>query len=383
MTSLNSEFFFIDTLKKIKKEDWNKCVGNDHPFIQHEFLLALEVSKSACKQKGWKPHHYIEYDEEKKIIAACPLYLKDHSYGEYIFDHAWAEAYERYGLNYYPKLQSAIPFTPVTGERIIIHPSIKSKSKKREEILNNIIEEAKKINVSSVHFNFISKPTNWLINKKIMIREGIQYHWKNNDYNSFNDFLKNLSSRKRKQIKKERLCLIKNNLKVKHLIGDKIKNKHMEFFYKCYQDTTGKKWGSQYLNKEFFFKLLSSFNKNILLIIAYEEEEMVASAINFFNKTHLYGRLWGSMCQIPFLHFELCYYQAIDFAIKNKIKIVEAGAQGEHKIQRGYMPEKIWSAHWIKNNDFKKAIEKFLYNEKKLINSHKKNLEQFNPYKII
>ena len=380
MPSLKSDYFFIDSLKKIKNTDWNVCVDSDHSFIQYEFLFALEKSESACSQTGWKPYHYIEYKNDE-IIALCPLYLKSHSYGEYIFDHAWADAYHRHGLNYYPKLQSAIPFTPVTGERIFVNKKIKNKKDKIKEIINNIINEAKKLNVSSAHFNFIKNPNDWDANEPIMIREGIQFHWKNNDYKSFDDFLSTLSSRKRKQIKKERQCLQNNNLEVKLLTGDKLKKEDFDFFYECYLDTTGRKWGSTYLKKEFFMNILSNFKDKILLMIAFQDNIKIASALNFLSETHLYGRLWGSKFEVPYLHFELCYYQAIDYAIANKIKHVEAGAQGEHKLSRGYLPQKTWSAHWIKEKDFSEAINKFLNEEAKMINHHKEDLEALGPYK--
>ena len=324
--------------------------------------------------------HYIEYKNDE-IIALCPLYLKSHSYGEYIFDHAWADAYHRHGLNYYPKLQSAIPFTPVTGERIFVNKKIKNKKDKIKEIINNIINEAKRLNVSSAHFNFIKNPNDWDANEPIMIREGIQFHWKNNDYKSFDDFLSTLSSRKRKQIKKERQCLQNNNLEVKLLTGDKLKKEDFDFFYECYLDTTGRKWGSTYLKKEFFMNILSNFKDKILLMIAFQDNIKIASALNFLSETHLYGRLWGSKFEVPYLHFELCYYQAIDYAIANKIKHVEAGAQGEHKLSRGYLPQKTWSAHWIKEKDFSEAINKFLNEEAKMINHHKEDLEALGPYK--
>ena len=381
MPSLKSDFFFIDSLKKIKKDDWNACVDSDHPFIQYEFLFALEKSESACTQTGWKPYHYIEYNDDNEIIAICPLYLKSHSYGEYIFDHAWADAYHRHGLNYYPKLQSAIPFTPVTGDRIFISKKIKNKKDKIKEIINNIIHEAKKLNVSSAHFNFIKNPNEWDAEEPIMIREGIQFHWENNNYKSFDDFLSTLSSRKRKQIKKERQCLKNNKLNVKLLSGDDLQKDDLEFFYECYLDTTGRKWGSTYLKKEFFMNILKEFKDKILLMIAYQNDIKVASALNFLSKTHLYGRLWGSKLEVPYLHFELCYYQAIDYAIANNIKYVEAGAQGEHKLSRGYLPQKTWSAHWIKEKDFSTAINKFLNEESKMISSHKENLEALGPYK--
>ena len=381
MGSKKSEFFFSPSIKDLNQLEWNACIQDDHPFLSYEFLSALEKSNSVSNETGWIPHHYVEFDKNNKLIAACPIYIKSHSFGEYIFDHSWADAYNRYGIDYYPKLQSAIPFTPVTGERIIINKSIKDKKSKSLEILNNIINEAKRIDVSSLHFNFISKPNNWLHKKNIMIRQGIQFHWKNHNYKSFDDFLKTLSSRKRKQIKKERLCLKNNNLKVVILTGNEIKEEHIDFFYECYLNTTGKKWGSPYLNKNFFREIMNSFNKKTLLFIAFKDKTMVASAINFFSNTHLYGRLWGSKLEVPFLHFELCYYQAINFAIENKIQTVEAGAQGEHKLQRGYMPKKTWSAHWIKDEKFSKAIENFLNEEKNMINSYKKDLEKFTPYK--
>ena len=375
-----SEHFFCSSLSNIKSSDWNECVGNDHPFLQYEFLYALEKSNSANTKTGWQPYHYIE-QENDKIIALCPLYIKNHSFGEYIFDHSWADAYHRYGINYYPKLQSAIPFTPVTGDRIILNKSVKDKRTKQVQVINNMIEEAKKINVSSLHFNFVNDASNWNEIDNIMVRSGIQFHWNNNEYKNFNEFLNDLSSRKRKIIRRERQCIENNNLTVKLLNGDDIKEEHINFFYDCYLDTTGRKWGSTYLTKEFFFEILQNFKNKILLIMAYQQDKMVASAINFLSKTHLYGRLWGSKYEVPFLHFELCYYQAIEYAIQNKIKIVEAGAQGEHKLQRGYAPTKTWSAHWIKDQEFSKAIQNFLDNESQLIDNQKEKLEDYLPFK--
>ena len=375
-----SEFFFCSSLSLVNKNKWNACIGNDHPFLQYEFLNALEKSGSATVKTGWQPYHFIEKDKEE-ITAICPLYIKSHSFGEYIFDHSWADAYHRYGLNYYPKLQSAIPFTPVTGERIIINNKIKNKKQKEVEIIEKIIAEAKKINVSSLHFNFIKNPSDWQSNKNVMLRSGIQYHWKNNNYKSFEEFLDNLSSRKRKVIKKERNCITDNDLKVELLHEDLIKEEHIQFFYDCYLDTTGKKWGSTYLTKNFFYDLFLNFKDKMLLIMAFHGNKKIASAINFLSKTHLYGRLWGSKYEIPFLHFELCYYQAIDYAIKNNIKIVEAGAQGEHKLQRGYTPTKTWSAHWIKDKEFSNAIENFLNREGQLISNEKDKLDVLSPYK--
>ena len=378
MSSQYSEYFFASSINIINKDDWNSCVGDDHPFTRYEYLHALEESKSVSNKTGWKPHHYIEKNKDNKIVALCPLYIKNHSFGEYIFDHSWAEAYYRNGQNYYPKLQSAIPFTPVTGKRIILDQNLKNKKNKVKLIINNIIKEAINLNVSSLHFNFVPKPDS---NLTLMIRQGIQFHWKNKNYKSFNDFLNSLSSRKRKAIKKERECVVKNNLEIKLFTGKLIKKEHIDFFYECYLDTTGKKWGSTYLTKKFFLELLTTFNDKILLIIAYQKNKMVASAINFLSQSHLYGRLWGSKCDIPFLHFELCYYQAIEYAIKNKLKVVEAGAQGEHKLQRGYLPTNTWSLHWIKERRFSEAIKKYLETESKFIDIQKENMEEINPFK--
>jgi predicted N-acyltransferase len=382
MVSLSDNFFFIDSINNIDLTDWNECVGLDHPFTRFEYLSALENSQSANTKTGWKPYHYIEKNENQKIIAICPLYIKTHSFGEYIFDHVWADAYHRHGLDYYPKLQSAIPFTPVTGERIIINNLIKNKLDKKIEIINRIIKKAEEINVSSLHFNFINNAS--IIKKRnsnLLLRNGIQFHWQNNNYKNFEEFLKTLSSRKRKVIKKERLCLKDNNLKVKKLTGDDIKKEHWDFFYKCYLNTTGKKWGSTYLTRDFFYNIGKNFSDKVLLFIAYNDDIMIASAINFLSSSHLYGRLWGSLYDVPYLHFELCYYQAIDYAIENQVKIVEAGAQGEHKLQRGYIPENTWSLHWIKDKQFGKAINKFLDEEMKLMTNQKKKLEEFIPFK--
>ena len=382
MVSTSDNFFFVDSINEINLNQWNDCVGLDHPFTRYEFLSALENSQSANVKSGWKPCHYIEKNKNQKIIAVCPLYIKNHSFGEYIFDHAWADAYHRHGLNYYPKLQSAIPFTPVTGERIIISDFVKDKSNKKIEIINKIIKKAETINVSSLHFNFINYSSEIeKSNLNLLSRKGIQFHWKNNEYKTFEDFLKTLSSRKRKVIKKERLCLKDNNLTVKKLTGNDIKKEHWDFFYKCYLNTTGKKWGSTYLTKDFFYILGKTFTDKILLFIAHNDEKMIASAINFLSSSHLYGRLWGSLYDVPYLHFELCYYQAINYAIENKIKIVEAGAQGEHKLQRGYMPVNTWSLHWIKDKQFSQAINNFLDEETNLMNKQKNNLEEFTPFK--
>ena len=242
MVSKTDKYFFAKSINLVSKENWNECVGMDHPFTRYEFLQALESSASASNKSGWQAFHYIERDDTNTIIAVCPLYIKSHSFGEYIFDQAWAEAYQRYGLSYYPKIQSAIPFTPVVGERIIVHNKIKDKLSKKIQVIKRIIKKTKSINVSSLHFNFIqnAEKIHGKTKKLLLIRHGLQFHWKNNNYKSFNNFLLTLSSRKRKIIKKERQCLNINKLEVKFLTDDNIKDEHWEFFYQCYLNTTKK-----------------------------------------------------------------------------------------------------------------------------------------------
>ena len=288
MVSKTDNFFFVKTINDISKKEWNDCVGLDHPFTRYEFFHALEKSNSAIKDTGWQPFHYFQINEKNKIDVVCPLYIKSHSFGEYIFDHAWADAYHRYGLKYYPKLQSAVPFTPVTGERIIVNNNLKNKNDIINIAFKNIINKAKTLNVSSLHFNFLKKP-DYIIEAhcELLLRQGIQFHWKNNNYKSFNEFLENLSSRKRKDIKKERSCIKKNNLKVKILNGEDIKKEHWDFFYKCYLNTTEKKWGSSYLTKEFFLEIGKNLSSKIILFIVYQENQMIASALNFFSSTPL------------------------------------------------------------------------------------------------
>ena len=382
MVQRPNNFRFLSSIEDISSGEWNSCAGLNHPFTRYEFLYALEKSKSATISTGWQPFHYVDLNQKNEIIAICPLYIKSHSFGEYIFDHAWADAYHRYGLEYYPKLQSAVPFTPVSGKRILIRKELLNNKSMQSRIIDNIISKASTMNVSSVHFNFLEKIENTEFKKNnLMLRKGIQFHWQNENYSTFEEFLSTLSSRKRKLIKKERMSLNNHNLKVEILTGDQINRFHWDFFYQCYLNTTNKKWGSSYLTKDFFYLIGEKLSSKILLIFAKHNDEYVAGALNFISDTHLYGRLWGSVSYIPFLHFELCYYQAIEYVINNKLKIVEAGAQGSHKLQRGYMPKETYSLHWIKNNSFKDAINKYLDEETKLIEIQKKDLEEFAPYK--
>ena len=357
------ELEIISKISDINPREWNEININFHPFTSHEFLSSLEDSKSVSPETGWQPQHLI-LKSNKKIVGALPNYIKNHSYGEYVFDHSWANAYERAGGRYYPKLISAIPFTPVNGPRFLYSKSFK------EDVVKLICKALKQLTVdnklSSCHINFLSdncketlKSSNWIE------RTGLQFHWENQGFKNFDDFLKLLKSQKRKMIKKERNYIINSNISVKKLSGEQITSSIWDKFYSFYLKTIEKKWGGAYLNRTFFQKISDKMGSKILLILALKDNEVIAGALNFIGKNHLYGRNWGTIIDIPFLHFELCYYQAIDFAIENNIKTVEAGAQGPHKIKRGYLAKPTYSYHYIPHKSFKDAIANFVKIEEK------------------
>ena len=351
----------VSSLADINKSEWDSLNTSNHPFTSYDFLNSLEISESVSSKTGWNPQHIIIKDKNGNIIGASPNYLKMHSYGEYIFDHAWANAFENAGGQYYPKLLSAIPFTPATGPRILID----SKNADSEKIFELIISTYEMIvhnnNLSSAHLNFITESLNKKLKKETWIkRKGLQFHWQNNNYSSFDDFLSKLKSSKRKAIKKERKSIQNYNLIIQKLTGDELNIEIWDSFYKFYLNTIDKKWGGAYLTKDFFYLINKTMKNNILLITAKQNNKIVAGALNFIGESTLYGRNWGTIVNIPFLHFELCYYQAIEYAIEKNIKIIEAGAQGHHKIQRGYVAKSTYSSHYIQNNYFAKAVRNFV-----------------------
>ena len=365
------------SLSNIDKNQWNKLNICNHPFTSYEFLNALETSNSVSTKTGWTPKHILVKNAANNLIGASPNYLKMHSYGEYIFDHSWANAFENAGGQYYPKLLSAIPFTPATGPRILLSPQ----KEKNDEILKLIIgtyeQLVKNNNLSSAHINFITKQLSDTLNKRNWIkREGLQFHWYNKKYQSFDDFLDELKSTKRKAIKKERKKINEYGLTIERLTGDALNVKIWDSFYEFYLSTIDKKWGGAYLTKDFFYSINRSMKNKILLVIAKKNNDIIAGALNFVGENTLYGRNWGSKLDVPFLHFELCYYQAIEYAIENKIQIVEAGAQGHHKIQRGYIATSTYSAHYIQNDSFDKAIRGFVEMEANEINKQIKVINQ-------
>ena len=375
----------VSSLADVNRNEWDSLNTSNHPFTSYDFLNSLEMSESVTAKTGWNPQHIIIKNNTGNIIGASPNYLKMHSYGEYIFDHAWANAFENAGGQYYPKLLSAIPFTPATGPRILIDPKNPDNNKIFELIIKMFEVIVQNNNLSSAHINFITDNLNKkLNNEKWIKRKGLQFHWHNRDYNSFDDFLSKLKSSKRKAIRKERKTIMNNNLVIQKVTGNELNNEIWDSFYNFYLNTIDKKWGGAYLTKNFFYLINKTMKNKILLIIAKQNNKIVAGALNFIGSNTLYGRNWGSIVDIPFLHFELCYYQAIEYAIDNNIKKVEAGAQGHHKIQRGYVAESTYSRHLIQNESFAKAVRNFVQLEAKEIDKQIQLInEQGSPYSNI
>ena len=367
----------ISSIENIK--DYCKKFFKDaSPFISYDFFKYLEKTGCTNADTGWEPEHII-VENNKKIIGFIPNFRKQNSNGEYIFDHVFANAHHQIGINYYPKYLSAIPFTPVTKTNII-YGEKEITIKQLTELLKNHCIEKK---ISSFHFNFIEKKNSDLLNlEDFYQRTGIQYYWYNKSYENFSCFLDNLKTKKRKNIVKERESLKQHNISLVVKKGDEIRNDDLNLFFECYLNTINKKWSIAYLNFPFFNKLLqSTVKKKIVLIQAFQKKEFVGCSIHFIGEKILYGRYWGCLKEIPFLHFELCYYSAIEFAIKNNLKKVEAGAQGEHKIARGYQPTLTYSNHWFEHSKLSPLIKSFLVEEKRKVQDTITYLNQFLPFK--
>ena len=373
-----------NSIENIGKKNWNNCANHEassyNPFVSYEFLNALEKSNSVNGDSGWYTSFFVAKDKDDKIIGCTPAYLKNNSSGEYVFDYSWAEAYQRVGRSYYPKLQISIPFTPVSTPKLLTKDQndIDTKVFMLQAIEDFCSEHA----ISSAHLTFLNeKELNTLQNKKWLIRTDQQFHWFNDNYNDFNDFLSDLSSRKRKNIKKERDGANKNGLVIEALNNKEIQEFHWDEFYKFYIDTSMRKWGQPYLNRDFFSLIGQTLSESILLIMVKNNNKYIAGALNFIGGDTIYGRNWGCIENHKNLHFEVCYYRAIDFAINNKLKKVEAGAQGAHKISRGYQPSKTFSAHWIKDIDFFEAISNYLKDERVYIQENIEKLNEYIPFK--
>jgi predicted N-acyltransferase len=371
----------VQRLADIPAAEWDACAGADNPFLSHAFLEALEASESAAAETGWLPQHLALEDEEGRLLGAVPLYLKTHSYGEYVFDWGWASAYERAGGRYYPKLQCAVPFTPVTGPRLLLRPDAGPDA--ADTLIAAMIELARRHKVSSLHVTFPT-PAEWerLGAAGFLLRTGRQFHWENQGYASFDAFLDALNSRKRKQIRRERRDALAGGIEIETVTGDAIGREHWDAFFRFYRATSDRKWGEAYLTRRFFTLIGERLAERIVLILARKGGRYIAGALNLVGGDTLYGRNWGCIGEHPFLHFEVCYYRAIDFAIARGLKRVEAGAQGEHKIQRGYLPSPIYSAHWIRDPGFARAVEDFLVRERRSIAQEMEHLEEaLSPFK--
>ena len=374
MTSLTARI--AEGVGALPADQWDACAGTANPFLGHAFLAALEESGSVGGRSGWQPIPVVVDGADGAPTAIAPAYAKSHSQGEYVFDHGWADAWERAGGTYYPKLQVAVPFTPVPGARLLLRDPAAAPA-----LIAALEAVTDRHDLSSAHATFVApdqiaafEHAGWLI------RQGTQYHWQNQGYASFDDFLAALASRKRKAIRKERAAAVEG-LTIRHLSGAAIGAREWDAFWRFYQDTGSRKWGQPYLTRAFFPLLGAALGERVLLILAERDGVPIAGALNLIGEDALYGRYWGCTEEVPFLHFELCYYQAIDAAIARGLKTVEAGAQGEHKLARGYVPVPTWSAHYIPDPSFRRAVADFLVRERAAVAQEQEFLGEMTPFR--
>lgn len=385
----------VERLAEVDRAAWDACAnprsagkrdplaGSEtyNPFVSHAFLDSLEVSGTVTGRTGWLAQHLVIDDPAGGLRAAMPCYLKNHSFGEYVFDHGWADAYERAGGRYYPKLQVSVPFTPVTGPRLLTKPG-SSAERNRQALGAAAVELCSRHHASSIHWTFLPKSEWDLLGDLGMLRRtDRQFHWTNDGYETFDDFLSALSSRKRKAIRRERRDAIASGIEIVRLSGKDISESHWDAFFEFYMDTGGRKWGRPYLNRKFFSIVGSSMSDRIVLVMARRSGRWIAGALNFAGNSTLYGRNWGCIEDHPFLHFELCFYQAIEHAIENRMHSVEAGAQGEHKLSRGYLPMPTYSAHYIADPGLRDAVADFLKRERRYVEAEAAALRSYAPFR--
>lgn len=379
----------VTSLANVHQEDWDSCAcpemsdkgrPND-PFTTYRFLKALEDSGSVGEGTGWDPCYIMAYQGDE-LIGCAPMYRKMHSQGEYIFDQNWAHAYERAGGRYYPKLQIAVPFTPATGRRFLVKLHVADIA--RQALIQGALQFGAQNKMSSLHITFCTKSERELAqSSELLARVTQQFHWENNEYKSFDQFLTSLSSRKRKNIRKERAQAANFGGELVTLTGDQIQPEHWDAFWVFYQDTGARKWGQPYLTRRFFDIAQEHLRDTIALVMAKRDGRYVAGALNFIGRDALFGRYWGCVEDHPCLHFEVCYYQAIDFAISQRLDRVEAGAQGEHKLARGYMPRETHSLHWMADVVFQEAVSNYLEAEKKAVTEDIEILTKYGPFRKI
>ncbi|WP_374388120.1 GNAT family N-acetyltransferase [Brevundimonas sp.] len=352
-----------DGIADIGQAAWDACADpSGDPFVSYAFLHACEASGSATPPQGWAPRHLALRDEDDAVLGVMPLYLKGHSQGEYVFDHSWADAYERAGGRYYPKLLGAVPFTPATGPRFLNHPDA-DRATVRQALIQGAVTLTERLGVSSLHVNFPTE-TDWraMADAGLLPRRDMQFIWRNDGYQSFDDFLAALSSNRRKTIRRERRDA-QAGLDIRVLTDADLNADAWDAFFAFYMDTGSRKWGRPYLTRDFFTRVGQTMADRIALVMAFRDGTPIAGALNFIGRDALYGRQWGTLEDVPFLHFELCYYQAVDFAISRGLSRVEAGAQGEHKIARGYLPSPVYSSHFIADPALREPVADYLRRE--------------------
>ena len=373
----------LQSLAEVPAEQWNALTGDDNPFIQHEFLYALEQHQCVGETYGWIPQHIAVYNDQEQLIGAAPMYLKDNSYGELVFDWSWADAYHRSGLRYYPKLVTAIPYTPATGPRLLVAPQA-DQIAVRQTLIDAAISLAENEQLSTIHWLFTNEQdTSILKASNLAMRLGCQFHWHNQNYESFEAFLDALSSSKRKMIRRERRRVVEQEVKLEVLHGDEMSEEQWHIFHRFYVSTFERKSGMPTLSLPFFKALAETMPKNMVVVLASHHGRYVAGAFNMRSRDTLYGRHWGCSEQYHSLHFEACYYQGLDYCIQNRMKSFEPGAQGEHKISRGFLPTPTWSAHWVGHPQFSEIIHNYCRQEQQGMQHYIDELAEHSPYKKI
>ncbi|MFT2091363.1 GNAT family N-acetyltransferase [Paraglaciecola sp. 2405UD69-4] len=374
-------FKFFTSIESIGQSTWDAFAEKHSPFCHYSFLHSLEATGCTGGKTGWHPQHVVIY-QNLQAVGILPLYKKTHSYGEYVFDFAWANTYREYGLNYYPKLVSAIPYTPVTGARLMTSSDI-DESALITALCDTLQQHLKKLSISSMHWLFVDKLTSeCLAQNNQLQRLSVQFQWFNKAYTSFDNYLSHFNSRKRKSVKKERLKISEQDVTVQRKHGSELTEQDMQFFYHCYRQTYLKRSGhSGYLTSEFFQEIFSKMQNNLMLVMAYREQQPIASALFIFDNNQLCGRYWGALEEVSSLHFECCYYQGIEFCIEKGIKVFNPGTQGEHKILRGFEPIYCYSNHHLAELAFHDAVAKFIDTESKGLEQYKAQAEQLLPFK--
>jgi len=368
-------------LSDVPADQWNALGDGDNPFIRHEFLAALEQHDCLGEEHGWLPHHVLYRDQDGRLLGAVPMYLKDNSYGEFVFDWGWADAYYRNGLEYYPKLVVSIPYTPAQGPRILLHPEADQEAV-AAELIEATIRLAREMDLSSLHYLFtLEDDTRRLREKGLLLRLGVQYHWHNHEYRDFDHYLERFASKKRKNVKQERRKVRDAGVEVEVFHGDEIDEALWETIHHYYRITFHKKSGYPSLSLGFFKAVAEAMPRNLVVFMAKHDGRYVAASICFRGETTLYGRHWGCDARFDSLHFELCYYQGLDYAIREGLQHFEPGAQGEHKISRGFEPTRTWSAHWIAHPQFRQVIADHLAREQRAMEDHIGTLNEHLPFK--